>query len=180
VNKTRASAVAVFCVMLAGCGNTQPTPQDHGTQTKTQIGGSRVESFHSLASLRQRATAVVKVRVTKQSSDDGSSTSSPFTVSTVSVERAAPASAVPETILVRQLGTANTTSDDLPPVMQVGNEYILFVQPFHFTPTDSTGQYIPVGSIGVYIRDADGNFGRQDPGSPDLPAKASETSLFAG
>lgn len=142
---------------------------------------SRAHAY-TLAELKQESVAAVLVRATRDAAsgpaDEQKRTHVPSTVTRVQVRDVLWGTLAATSIAVRQFGTAGVGSDDAPPVLAAGRDYVLLVKPFEFRPGVPTGQYYVTGDAGVYDATDPTNLKRLSPNSP-LPREVSSAALAA-
>jgi hypothetical protein len=155
---------------LVGCGPSRPANQ--------HVAVSRVRAYHSLQELNQEAIAVVRVTAmaTRSLEQVGGV---PYTITPVHVDQVLRGSVDGSTILLRQMGSpsGHTVIEDVPPLVQAGKSYVVFLSRFTYGPGRDTDQYIPVGGGPGLFSDQRGTLSPLDPASPDLPKTVTLASL---
>ncbi|MFE0200601.1 hypothetical protein ACFW0I_33330 [[Kitasatospora] papulosa] len=168
--KSRKLAVLAACAVVAltsGCGAAGGDPQAHEA-SRTALHASRVKDYNTFAELKQDSVAVVKVTAT--GSAERSLSSVPTTVTTVAVDDVLWGNSPAQSLSIQQLGRSNMDLEDTGAILEKGQQYILFVEPFHMTPGDDTGLYQITGGQGVYrLNKAGSDYMFAGGGKPKLP-----------
>ncbi len=156
----------------------RPLGEAASTGQMGSIETSRVKSYSSTASLTGDSDNVVIATAATQAPTVESVGDLPFSVTAVTVVRSLHGTAgVGQVLRVRQVGTQTA---DSAVVMQPGAQYLLYLDDFHFSPGDKTGQSVLVGGGAGLFAVAGGDAVRLDPGSPALPERLPLTAALGG
>jgi hypothetical protein len=178
VMRSRLYLTAGVAVLIAGAAillvSAGPGARLRSHRTHADV--SVVKVYTSLQALRGDATSVAVIRPTALSHVETVSGAS-FTVTTVTVQRTVAGATLPQTIELRQ--TSGGQEDSQSAVVSPSNAYLVFLQPFQFTPgTQVGGQWVVVGDPqGLYVRPASAPtsdstpFSAVAPGPPGLPSQ---------
>ncbi|WP_147339399.1 hypothetical protein [Actinomadura spongiicola] len=164
-------------VLLSGCGTAavdSATNSGHEKATST-LHASRVKDYNSLAELRGDSTAII--RGTAGASTVQKINQIPATTTSVRVSSKLWGSLPAKNISVLQIGQAGMALHDTSQILQHGQEYLLYVKPFHLTPGDNTGRYIITGSQGIFKKDGTGGYTFAGAGEPALPKRIAATEM---
>ncbi|MGW4466733.1 hypothetical protein [Micromonospora sp. NPDC004704] len=126
-----------------------------GVSNQPAMHADRVKDW-TRADLRAKAEAVVRVKAISNAegrvwADDlNPDTAIPATLTKVQVLRTY-AGKAPETLLVKQIGTAKASSDDFAPLLELGGEYLMWTHPWEMWPGEPGEQsWALTGNQGVY------------------------------
>ncbi|MFE9381002.1 hypothetical protein [Streptomyces sp. NPDC006855] len=145
--KIAALTACAVAVLASGC-----SAADGGSQPREggriALHASRVKDYNTFAELRQDSVAAV--RVTVADSAEQSLNTVPTTVTNVTVDGALWGKVPVKSLAIQQLGRSNMDLKDTGAILKKGEQYILFIKPFHMTPGDDTGLYQITGEQGAY------------------------------
>ncbi|MGW2620630.1 hypothetical protein [Streptomyces sp. NPDC001500] len=173
--KITALAAALFAAaVMAGCSS-----GDEASRASTpaaEIHLSRSKDYTDLTALAADSTAVVKV--TAGSSTGRSLNDVPTTVTQVRVNEVVSGTLSTHVLSIQQLGNSRTRIDDAAPILKKGQDYLLFVRPFHLTAADDTGLYSITGGRGEYVYDRNrGDYRLEGGETAQLPAGLSASQV---
>jgi len=139
-------------IILSGCSASLREDAPSTTeQGKTGAHVSRAKDYRTMAELKADSTAIIvgTAGASTVQEVDGIQ----FTVTDVRVSKVLWGKAASQVVAIKQLGGPELLSADTSRILASGSEYIAFVQPFHMTPGDTTGQYLVTGDRGLYKLD---------------------------
>jgi hypothetical protein len=118
----------------------------------------RVKAYGSVEDLATDSSLVVRARVIdadQQPADRADSGPIMASVATVEVQDALKGSS-PATKLTVRVITASSDNSEVPPELRIGQELVLFLQPFEWQRGEPTGEWTVVGGAGIYEVDGSG------------------------
>lgn len=135
----------VALALITGCSS-------NGSETRTeskQVIHALVErDYKSVAELERDST--LQVRVTAGASKVRKLNDVPFTITDVKVNEVLGGKMSAKTLSVQQLGSHQVESPGTSQLLAKGQDYLLFLEPYHLVPGDNTGLYIITGDQGIY------------------------------
>ncbi len=175
---SRKAAIAfALGVSLAACSAT-PSKPDVGS-----VAGSRSKGYTSIDQLISDSAAVFLATATRRSTVV-QLYGVPYTVERVDINSVLAGRDPGPSIELRQLGETGgrVTIEDAPQLLAPGTRYLLFAEPFHFTSTDNTGQWVITGGdAGEFRYDPPSHTAfRLDAASTALPSSITLQELRTG
>lgn len=138
------------------------------------VHGSRAKEYTTLKALAQESPIVVRATAVDAVPDPTDDTL--HVITTVKVTDSFRGAAVGATLRVAQIGGADTVVDDeIPPLLQVGREYFLFLVPTGMP--SKAGQYYVTGQAGEFQLNQGNKAERLDKISVDLPQEITAESV---
>ncbi|MEU9336550.1 hypothetical protein AB0D49_25825 [Streptomyces sp. NPDC048290] len=142
----------LLATVTAGTACSSSKGEDsEGKAATTRIHLSRAVEYTELTGLAANSSAVVKV--TAGTATGGEINGVPTTVTEVRVTQLVSGEIPGDTLSVQQFGNGETIVENSAPILKQGNEYLLFVRPFHFEESDETGLHSITGGRGEYVYD---------------------------
>lgn len=150
-----ARLVGAAAVLLSGCGMAegQNGQERHAGEPRPALHASLAKNYNTIEELKKDSVAIV--RATAAGSSPRSVNGLPMTATTVNVSHVYWGKVPARSLSVEQLGSVGVDSHDTSALLTAGNEYILFLMPFHMTPGDNTGVHLVTGEQGAWIRKPD-------------------------
>lgn len=181
--KTGLLLVVGAVLTCTGCASHPTTGGSSNTTVQNQVEVSRAKSYQTMAELKRDSTAIVRVTATattkKGPADEAGRSPLTVTLTTVRLDEVLFGNVPARRALqIRQLGGAGTVSDDLPPRLSAGQQYVLYIKPFEFVHGHPLlGEYIVTGDVGQFQVESNGELRRALPQLAGLPKTLSFTQL---
>ena len=128
--------------LLSGCTAAAPATRS----SKESISVSRAVTYDSIADLRRDSDDVVIV--TAGAATHGAINGLPVTITSVSVSRSILGGGT--SFEVQQIGSATVLSPMTSPLLQSGDQYLLFLTRFRWSPDRPTDRFVITGDQGIY------------------------------
>ena len=123
--------------------------QSAGATSASKIQVSQVLRYDSLDQIQRDSSAVLLVSPKSARADTLNGI--PITLTDVAITASITGSVEASTITIQQFGTATTSSPQTSELLEFGQQYLIFVQPFHLIDGDKTGRFVITGDQGVYV-----------------------------
>ena len=155
MGQRRGLALGVIALLLVGSAllvhprSFVTHEQSAGATSASKIQVSQALRYDSLDQLERDSSAVLLV--SPKSAREDTLNGIPITLTDVAVTGSISGSVQAGTITIQQLGTATTSSPQTSELLEFGQRYLIFVQPFHLIDGDETGRFVITGDQGVYI-----------------------------